>query len=242
MKTKIVRLLLAVVVRRLCWPGGAWFSGWPAVRGTTAGDTLTLYGNVDIRQVQLAFNGSERMSDSLAGGDRVRKGHLLASLDTARLEHAAGRQAQVAAQQQVVERLGPAPGPRRSARRAPTWTPRRPRRQRRAHQPARSPSWRRKKSSAQEQARQRPRRRAMRPRRGCEAAAGGAAPGRRRPAQGGHRRRPGRRCRPTGRSWPWRSASWPTPTSTPRRRRDPATASSSRATWPPRSGRSTRWP
>ena len=51
------------------------------------GDTLTLYGNVDIRQVQLAFNGSERIAKMLVKeGDPVKKGQLLATLDTATLQ------------------------------------------------------------------------------------------------------------------------------------------------------------
>ena len=39
---------------------------------------LVLYGNVDIRQVQLAFNGSERVVQMQAKeGDAVKKGQLL---------------------------------------------------------------------------------------------------------------------------------------------------------------------
>jgi membrane fusion protein YbhG len=68
---------------------------------------LTLYGNVDIRQVQLAFNGSERIAQMLASeGEHVKKGQLLATLDTARLNHRVDlQQAQLASQQQVVVRL-----------------------------------------------------------------------------------------------------------------------------------------
>ena len=44
-------------------------------------DQLTLYGNVDIRQVELAINGSERITRMLVQeGDRVTTGQLLASL------------------------------------------------------------------------------------------------------------------------------------------------------------------
>jgi multidrug resistance efflux pump len=68
---------------------------------------LVLYGNVDIRQVQLAFNGNERIAALLVEeGDRVKPGQLLARLDTRRLEpRAASREAQVQAQRQVVARL-----------------------------------------------------------------------------------------------------------------------------------------
>ena len=38
-------------------------------------DTLVLFGNVDIRQVSLAFNGSERVADMrVQEGDRVEAG------------------------------------------------------------------------------------------------------------------------------------------------------------------------
>jgi HlyD family secretion protein len=75
-------------------------------RGTTE-ERLLLYGNVDIRQVQLAFNGNERIAALLVEeGDRVKAGQLLARLDTQRLEpKAASRQAQVQAQREVVARL-----------------------------------------------------------------------------------------------------------------------------------------
>ncbi len=68
---------------------------------------LTLYGNVDIRQVQLAFNGADRIDRTLVKeGDSVRKGQLLATLDTARLRHNVDAlEAQLAAQRQVLARL-----------------------------------------------------------------------------------------------------------------------------------------
>lgn len=68
---------------------------------------LVLYGNVDLRQVDLPFNASERVTAVLAQeGDRVHKGQLLAQLDTTRLEpQIAKAEAEVAAQQQVVDRL-----------------------------------------------------------------------------------------------------------------------------------------
>jgi HlyD family secretion protein len=81
MKKKILLLLAAAIV--LGASGTAYFRNHRAANG----DTLTLYGNVDIRQVQLAFNGSERIAQMLAKeGDRVRKGQLLATLDTTTLQ------------------------------------------------------------------------------------------------------------------------------------------------------------
>jgi len=68
---------------------------------------LVLHGNIDLRQVELSFNNSERISAVLVQeGDRVRQGQLLARLDTSRLgPQVAQAEAQVAAQRQVVERL-----------------------------------------------------------------------------------------------------------------------------------------
>jgi HlyD family secretion protein len=81
MKKKIL-LLLAVAVG-LGAAGAAYFGNHRAANA----DTLTLYGNVDIRQVQLAFNGSERIAQMLVKeGDQVKKGQLLATLDTATLQ------------------------------------------------------------------------------------------------------------------------------------------------------------
>jgi HlyD family secretion protein len=68
---------------------------------------LTLFGNVDIRQVQLAFNDSERITALLVQeGDRVQPGQLLATLDTQRFAASvADAEDKVAAQRQVVARL-----------------------------------------------------------------------------------------------------------------------------------------
>ena len=84
---------------------GFWF--WQHRELGAAEDRLHLFGNVDIRQVQLAFNGNERIAALLVEeGGRVKTGQLLARLDTQRLEpKAASREAQVQAQRQVVARL-----------------------------------------------------------------------------------------------------------------------------------------
>jgi HlyD family secretion protein len=92
-------LLGAVVVIA----GVAWWLGHPH----RPASELVLYGNVDLRQVELAFDGSERIASVLASeGDRVTRGQVLARLDTSRLTpEAAQAAAQVAAQQQVVDKL-----------------------------------------------------------------------------------------------------------------------------------------
>lgn len=83
--------------------GGWWYYHARHIEATR----LTLYGNIDIRQIDLAFNGSGRIADMrVEEGQRVRKGELLARLDTERFEQAVAQaKAEVAAQQQVVARL-----------------------------------------------------------------------------------------------------------------------------------------
>jgi len=70
-------------------------------------DRLVLYGNVDLRQVELAFDNSERIAEVLVQeGDKVTRGQILARLDTSRLmPQAAAAQAAVQAQQAVVQKL-----------------------------------------------------------------------------------------------------------------------------------------
>lgn len=70
-------------------------------------NTLTLYGNVDIRTVHLAFDASGRIARLLVQeGDAVQKGQLLGELDRQRFLDTVRRdQALVDAQQQVVNKL-----------------------------------------------------------------------------------------------------------------------------------------
>jgi HlyD family secretion protein len=77
------------------------------LRKHTASDTIPLYGNVDIRQVQLAFNDSERIERLLVDeGSAIHAGQLVAQLVQQHfLDAVAQDQATVAAQQQVVARL-----------------------------------------------------------------------------------------------------------------------------------------
>jgi HlyD family secretion protein len=80
---------------------------WWLNRRETAAQELVLHGNLDLRQVQLSFNNSERIAAVLVQeGDRVRPGQVLARLDTSRLvPQVAQAEAQTAAQRQVVRRL-----------------------------------------------------------------------------------------------------------------------------------------
>ena len=68
---------------------------------------LLLYGNVDLRQVELAFNNSERIAEVLVQeGDRVSRGQVLARLDTSRLKaQEATAEATVQGQQAMVQKL-----------------------------------------------------------------------------------------------------------------------------------------
>jgi HlyD family secretion protein len=80
---------------------------WWSLARRTSPTELTVYGNVDLREVELPFNGSERIAEVLAQeGDHVKSGQLLARLDTSRLvPQVAKAEADLAAQQQVVDRL-----------------------------------------------------------------------------------------------------------------------------------------
>jgi len=68
---------------------------------------VVLYGNVDLREVDLPFHDSERVAEVLVEeGDRVKRGQLLARLDTSRLAPLVAKaQAVAAAQQQALLRL-----------------------------------------------------------------------------------------------------------------------------------------
>src|SRR5258707_12014543 len=81
--------------------------GWWFANRQGARQGLVLYGNVDLRQVDLPCNASERVTAVLAQyGDHVNLGQLLAQLDTTRLQpQVAKAEADVADQQQAVNRL-----------------------------------------------------------------------------------------------------------------------------------------
>ncbi len=101
MKKRSLAVLLVAVL--LAAGGWAWWQG----RGHGDAGVLVLYGNVDIRQISLAFDGSGRVTQLRADeGDRVKAGAVLAVLDTRALElRAEQAQAQVQAQEQALLRL-----------------------------------------------------------------------------------------------------------------------------------------
>jgi len=91
-------LVVAIVIAAVVW----WSIGRHPER-----TELTLYGNVDLRQVELPFNGNERIAEVRAQeGDHVKQGQLLARLDTSRLlPQVAKAEADEVMQQQAVRRL-----------------------------------------------------------------------------------------------------------------------------------------
>jgi HlyD family secretion protein len=98
------RILLLGVL--LLAAGGAGLAWWLTHR-QQGSHPLVLYGNVDLRQVQLAFNNSERIAAVLVQeGNQIKKGQVLARLDTSRLQpQVAQAEAQVASQEHVVARM-----------------------------------------------------------------------------------------------------------------------------------------
>jgi HlyD family secretion protein len=103
MKHRLRAIFILVILGTI--GGGIWL--WQTHRTIISDNELVLYGNVDIRQVELAFNNSERIAELLVEeGDHLKKGQLLAKLETERLELAVARaDAQVKSQEQVVARL-----------------------------------------------------------------------------------------------------------------------------------------
>lgn len=101
MKKPVLVVAAAVVVLAalLLW--------WWSSRDKPTDGVLQLQGNVDIRQVSLAFDGSGRVQEvRVEEGDKVKAGEVLATLDTQTLQLQADQaKAQIQTQQQSVARL-----------------------------------------------------------------------------------------------------------------------------------------
>ncbi len=102
MKKTLLLPIFAVMVF-----GGGIFAWKESQQGKPSEDSLTLYGNVEIRQVEVAFKVSERIRKMFAKeGDEVKKGALLATLDAEKFQASVAlKQAELAAQQQLVAKL-----------------------------------------------------------------------------------------------------------------------------------------
>ncbi|MHB8247633.1 MAG: efflux RND transporter periplasmic adaptor subunit [Acidithiobacillus sp.] len=100
--SKKKRAVAVILVLAIGAGAAYWFT-----RAHAPTDVVTIYGNIDIRQVQAAFDDNGRILDlRVQEGDRVHKGQLLAELDPVRFQDAVAKdQGQVAAQEQVLARL-----------------------------------------------------------------------------------------------------------------------------------------
>ncbi len=103
-----MRRALALLVLVLIIAGAvfAWLH-WGQTPGAEDDGALVLYGNIEIRNAQLAFNSSQRVVKVLVDeGDSVSAGQLLAELDGSRLSaELAAREAAVTAAEQALLRL-----------------------------------------------------------------------------------------------------------------------------------------
>jgi HlyD family secretion protein len=97
-------VILAVIFISVGVLGGRWFI---KMTNNPSANNLKIYGNIDIRDAKLAFNEQERIAEIFVEeGDRVKKGQVLAILQTHRLEaQIEEAEAQIAAQQEVVKRF-----------------------------------------------------------------------------------------------------------------------------------------
>lgn len=97
-----------VIIPLLILIGGGGYWGYKHYGHQPASTTeLTLYGNIDLRQVQLAFNEAGRIETLNAqAGDPVKKGQLLGTLDQRRYQaNLASAKATLATRQAALDRL-----------------------------------------------------------------------------------------------------------------------------------------
>ncbi|KFI25258.1 secretion protein HlyD [Haematobacter missouriensis] len=112
MSRKVLRVLVVVAIAGA--GAAAYFLDVPARLGWTASpasEPLTLYGNVDIRQVRLGFRVGGRLAEALVDeGDHIVAGNVLARLDMKPLEDSVrAYEAQVEAMRATLEKLEAGP-------------------------------------------------------------------------------------------------------------------------------------
>jgi HlyD family secretion protein len=97
-------VILAVIFISVGVLGGRWFI---KMKDNPSATEIKIYGNIDIRDAKLAFNEQERIAEIFVEeGDRVKKGQILAILQTHRLEaQIQEAEARIAAQEEVVKRF-----------------------------------------------------------------------------------------------------------------------------------------
>jgi HlyD family secretion protein len=112
MKTIVIRATVIVLLAAIA---GAWWFDLPARMGWThkEADALTLYGNVDIRQVQLGFRVNGRVAQTLVDeGDSVKAGTVIARLDARPYEDMVrAAEAQLAALRATLDKILAGPRP-----------------------------------------------------------------------------------------------------------------------------------
>jgi multidrug resistance efflux pump len=99
---KVIVIVLVVIV---VGAGALWWHGRDGENDS--GPDLILYGNIDIRQVELSFHDPEHVAQMLVEeGDRVTKGQLLAVQELDRFQYAVEiAEARLEAQRQLVSEL-----------------------------------------------------------------------------------------------------------------------------------------
>lgn len=102
MRLRIISVLLIIIAGS----GAAWFYQQNH-RSEGVRSELTLYGNIDLRQINLAFNDSGRIDKiPVQTGDTVHPGEVIATLDMRRFDAAlAAAKANLAASRAALDRL-----------------------------------------------------------------------------------------------------------------------------------------
>ncbi len=107
MPQKLSKVKILIVAGVIAILGTTLLLWWRPGHVPAAGKTLTLYGNIDLREIQLAFDEPARIVGmEVQAGDPVRKGQIVAHLDARRyVAQLARAKATLAASQAILKRL-----------------------------------------------------------------------------------------------------------------------------------------